>query len=260
MLIKNKKGELSIVILVLLILLLTMVTLFTFAKDTSKIEAEISDAKFLQDSYVKENNVENYLSLALESAIIESYKEIITKGNEEYVGDPAISNSQKEIMFNNLADDIDSIFLEKIKEKFIVEFLGYDYEENYLVKAELHVDSENFEITFAEDSFKIILEELTFIDSYEDISWAYATKIQTSSSLNKLGLESFEKIYEVKEKCKQQSDIQKCFNDEISNFEVVVEGKKDSSDNEYDLVKFTSEKEFLINNNFEKINFEFVLD
>ena len=259
MLNKNKKGELWIVALVLLIFLLTTATLFTFATSSDKIEVEISDARFLQDSYIKEGNVKNYLSLALEEAIVEAYKDITD--NEGYIEDPVIINSEGEIEFNDLAADVNSVFLEKVRSNFQSIFLGYDYDENYLIKAELYVDSDNFEITFEEAVFDLsLLEKIPFEDSYKQIVWRYTPLIEVSSSLKKVGLESFEDIYSVKEDCKVFEDIQTCMQNKILNFNIVVEDKKDLSDNEYKLIKFTSKREFLINNNFEKINFEFVLN
>ena len=213
-------------------------------------EVEISNAGFLQESYIKENNIKNYLSLALEEAIVESYLEI--NNSQEYVTDPVITNSQGEIEFNNLASDLDSNFLEKVKEKFEISFLKYHFEEE--------VGKDNFEITFEDGVFNVVLDEIILKESFEDISWAYTFSPQAFSSLNKLGLEDFEAIYNAKEDCKNQENVQDCMSNLLSNFNIVVENKENLfSDKEYRLVKVSSKRNFLINNNFEKIKFEFVL-
>ena len=69
-------------------------------------------------------------------------------------------------------------------------------------------------------------------------------------------LHSFEKIYDVKEECKNKENIESCFNDELVNFYVSVEIK--GEDNKYSLVTLTSKKEFLFGENFENIKFSFI--
>ena len=79
-------------------------------------------------------------------------------------------------------------------------------------------------------------------------------------NFTKIGIESFEKIYSVKEQCKNEQNaelIKQCFNNLLVNFNAEITQKQKPDSSKYYLATLTSKKEFLINDKFEKIEFSF---
>ncbi len=64
----NKKADVSITILVFMVVVLTGTALFIFASDTGKISAKITDARFLDEIYLKENEINFYINEIIENS------------------------------------------------------------------------------------------------------------------------------------------------------------------------------------------------
>ena len=65
---KSRKGDGAIVLLVLLVLLVTATALFVFLTNTWKFESKISDARVIEELYLKEELVKFYVEQAGEKA------------------------------------------------------------------------------------------------------------------------------------------------------------------------------------------------
>jgi len=260
MLMKNKRGDLSVVLLVFLVLFITIYSLFTFTTSSMNVEEKISNVKIIDKIYSQENLVEFYVKEAGEKAVVKSYKEIIKDSN--YIGGSVILINNVDAEFTFPKKDLNDIFMVKFIDNFKKEFQKYEFDEDYLKDLKEVIISNDFEINFDGNDLNVIFINFEFEENYEKGNLRnikYMPKMILNFDLNKIGLESFDKIYNVKDNCKSQVDIGECFNLELNNFNAVLMNKQKSSGEGYSLVTLTSNKEFLIDGNYEKIEFGFVL-
>ena len=75
MFIKNKKADLATTFLVFMTLIVAGATIFLFLTSSRNIEAKIVDARFMDDLYLKEEQLDFYISEIIEKAFEK------TKGN-----------------------------------------------------------------------------------------------------------------------------------------------------------------------------------
>ena len=73
MIMKNKKGDVSILILVILIVALFGATLFIFSKNNNKINSTIKDARFLNNIYLAESQIDFYINEAIDMTFRKGY-------------------------------------------------------------------------------------------------------------------------------------------------------------------------------------------
>ena len=234
----NKKGVyIGSVIFVIMTILLVVATLFSFLTSTSKVEAEVYDVVFLDTAYSQEKEMNYLLLQELENAVIESYDEILL--NKEYIGGGIVkTNSEGYVEFRDIESNLDSLFKNKIKNK-------------------LHYNS--FEVEKKENIFLVSIAGEKIIKNSSKINISYKPILSSEINLNSLGLNSFKEIYEFKEKCIYESsikEIKNCYNSNrnlISYFDLEIPEKTN-----YIVMTLTSKKEFLINNQLQKISFSFV--
>lgn len=257
MLMNNKRGDLAVTLLVFLILATVLIAIFTFVTNPIKVKEKISSLGVIQDISSQESLVEFYVRQAGESAVILTYKEFASNGI--YIADPVKINSNREIEFFNLNENLNEKFRLKFIENFQKEFEKYEFQEESLKTLKEIIKINNFYTAF--DGNKIILDvnNLEFKESLKDVSVLYAPKINVVLNLNNIGLYDFKGVYDIKESCKIQEDIEGCFNNELVNFNAELQSKENPNKEKYILATLTSKKEFLIEYKFEKIEFSFVV-
>ena len=252
---KNKKGDITILLLVILVLLLTSATLFSFITSSGKVEAKISNARFIENFYSRQDLAEFYLSQAGEIAIVRTYREFVEDDN--YINNP-IYNFKEEVEFREIHSKLNENFHNKFVENFKTEFKKYDFEDDYLKNLKEIIEDEDFDVIVDREILGIVIDSWEMNGSLNDINITYVPGISLKFNLKKVGLHSFEEIYEIKERCKYKEDIESCFSDLI-NFEVSVVEKEKSSGEKYFFVTCATKKDFLIGDGFDRIRFSFVL-
>tara|TARA_Y100000310_G_scaffold339732_1_gene433360 strand:- start:612 stop:1067 length:456 start_codon:yes stop_codon:yes gene_type:complete len=65
----NKRADLAVTLLVLMTLVLTGASLFIFNSNTGKVKIEITDARFLDEIYLVENEINFYIQDMIENSI-----------------------------------------------------------------------------------------------------------------------------------------------------------------------------------------------
>ncbi len=252
---KNKKGDIAILLLVVLVLLLTSATLFSFIISSGKTEVKISNAKFIENFYSRQDLAEFYLSQAGEIAIFKTYNEFVEE--DDYINNP-VYNSNREVEFKELHGKLNENFHNKFVENFKTEFKSYDFEEDYLKNLKEAVNDGDFDVTLDRGILEIVIDSWEMKAFLNDINITYTPGISLKFDLKRVGLHSFEEIYEIKEGCKGDENIEKCFSDLI-NFDVGVVEKEKSDEQKYFFVTCTTKKDFLIEGEFDSIKFGFVL-
>ncbi len=250
---KNRKGDLSVLLLVVLVLLVASVTLFSLVISSGKVKAKISNAQFINNFYSKQDLIEFYLNQAEEKAIVETYNEFVE--NSDYINNPITSG--KEIEFKNINNRLDENFRNRFIENFENEFGNYNFEEDYLNNLKQIILNENFEVVVNKDILIITIDNLEMNSFVENINLTYIPEISLKFNLKKIGLNSFYEIYDVKEKCKNVKDMEDCYGDLI-NFNVSVIEKEKTNGEKYFLVTLVSKKRFLIDGKFDNLQFSFV--
>jgi len=259
MLIKNKRGDMAVVLVVFLTLLITSVSLFVFVTSSNKINAKISDAGIVNNVQIKENEAEFYIKETAEDSVVDSYTEIIQ--NENYIEQPAIYNSEKEVEFKDLNSGADEELNKKFNEKFKGDFENYEFEKEHLKKLKDVISKDGFSALFNGQAFQLNINAFEMNDSSAKVNVSYTPKIFLEINLTRIGLDSFNKIYLSKEECKtgQTAEAMKtCFEDNLRNFNVEVVEKTNSANEKYFLVKLKSKKTFLTETGFENLEFSFV--
>lgn len=251
---KNKKGDIAILLLVVLVLLLTSATLFSFIMSSGKTEVKISNAKFIENFYSRQDLAEFYLSQAGEIAMVKTYKEFVEE--DDYINNP-IYNFKDEVEFKQLHSKLSENFHDRFIENFKTEFNSYDFEEDYLKNLKEIIKDGDFDAVVDEGSLTLAVNDWEMKDSLNDINITYSPGISLKFDLKKAGLHSFEEIYEIKERCKGDENIEDCFSDLI-NFDVSVVEKEKSDKQKYFFVTCATKKDFLIGEEFDSIRFSFV--
>ena len=251
---KNKKVDISILLLVVLVLLLTSATLFSFIMSSGKTEVKISNAKFIENFYSRQDLAEFYLSQAGEIAMVKTYKEFVEE--DDYISNP-IYNFKEEVEFRELHSKLSENFHDKFIENFKTEFKSYGFEEDYLKNLKEIIQDGNFDVVVDVGILILAVNGWEMKASLNDINITYTPGISLKFDLEKVGLHSFEKIYEIKERCKGDKNIEDCFSDLI-NFNVSVVEKEKTSGERYFFVTCATKKDFLIGGEFDMIRFSFV--
>jgi hypothetical protein len=144
---KNKKGDVSILILVILIVALFGATLFIFSKNNDKINSTIKDARFLNNIYLAESQIDFYINEAIDMTFRKGY------GDAGFV----LAFKDNLRMFNK----------EEIKVS------------RYLVKIANEINEDDFQ--FGDEI--IINIDIQIVDDF--IKWLSAHKIITTYNYNK---------------------------------------------------------------------------
>ena len=256
----NKRGDIAIVLLVLLVLLVSLATLFNFATNSKKIEAKFLDVKVMDSIYIEENLVEFYINQAGKKAAIKTFKEFVDDSNKEtydlydYINNRIIVGGDVE--FEELHVNLNKNLKQRFSQNFKEEFESYEFSKDYLNNLKEIVSEDDFNVLLNYGVFQISMNSLEISDSFNNIEIKYKPKILLKFNLENIGLHNFERIYEIKEKCKLEKEIKKCFEENLKNFIVDIEIK--GEDNKYSLVTLTSKKEFLFGENFESVKFSFI--
>ncbi len=247
---KNKKGDMTVLLFVVLVLVMSSATLFSFINSSGKVEAQISDARFIENLYSDRDLAEFYLIGASEITIVKIYDGFVE--SDSYVGNPNY-NSEHQVRFGVLNPGLNKEFRDNFIEEFKTEFSRYDFEEDYLKNLKEIIAVGSFDVVFDGEVLTMSINNWELNDFLNNINVTYSPRIYLKFDMMKMGLHGFEEIYDVKESCKGDENVKSCF-EELVNFEVEVAEKGEDI-----FVEFTSKKDFLIGGEFRNINFGFVL-
>jgi|SRR3989338_844408 len=259
MLIKNKKGDFSVVLLVFLVLLVVLGSLFIFSTRSQKVVTELSGLDIMNSVQLEKNLAQFYVMEAAETSLAESYKEMTLHG--QYIKNPTFDlelNVKFGMLSDTLNEDLGTVFNEKFKKNFE----NYYFNEEYLKNLEDSVMANKFNPSFDGEKLKIDISGLMIKEFSEKINVFYSPEIFAETSLSKIGLDNFSRIYEAKEGCKIQKSaefIKTCFENRLIGFNVEVVNKNSSKDEPLFFVTLTSKKEFLVDGKLESIKLSFIL-
>ena len=254
----NKRGDISIVILVFLVVFVVSASLFVFVTSSLKENVKISGAAIVDKVKLQENSVKFHIKQVGEKSVIKTYKEIIN--NKEYIGDTVILVNNIEPEFKLLNENLNENFKTKFINNFKSEFESYNFEGDYLKNIQSIIYNNLFDIGFNGEILVFSENKQEFYEHSDEIQVTYQPIIKLEFNFTKIGIESFEKIYSVKEQCKNEQNaelIKQCFDNNLINFNTSVIEKEKPNKEKYFLITLTSKKEFLINDKFEKIEFSF---
>ncbi|MEK6917539.1 MAG: hypothetical protein AABW51_01185 [Nanoarchaeota archaeon] len=251
---KNKIGSVHVTLIVFMMITTVVTSIFIFTTSESGFETKISDARVVQFTSNVYDFGEFYINQAGEKAFVDSYIGFIQ--DNSFIENPKM-NSQGDVEFTKLSSNLDNRMLRDISPKFKDNFNSYEFKNNFMEEIKDSINKDKFRITNENEQFKIVVSNLEFNFSSNNINVVYFPEISDLLDLNKVGLNSFDEIYTAKEKCKKDEKIKECFEKELKSFNVSVEQKTDNG-NKYYLIKLSSKKEFFINDEFKSIELSFV--
>lgn len=138
---RNKKGNVPVVILVLLVFVIVSAALFSFVNSAGKLELKISDTRIVEKVYLEENLAEFYMKQAGNSVV-----------------KTGISSSA-------------------FREDFKKEFLDYEFEEGYLLDLKRLIQEDKFSVSQEKEVFMIRLSELRLRGVSSNVDIDYFPKI-----------------------------------------------------------------------------------
>lgn len=257
----NKRGDVQIGILVLLAVLVAGAALFSFWQSYTKDEVIITDARVLDNAYMKENQIRFYIDVALEKAIVESYGPIIAKANFVEAGNEIVFGlDMEELIWTNFRNEI----------------LKYEFKDPMLNDFKNKVMEGSFEISYSGDKVSATLSDMTISSSLVLQSgkrvplWKfvpspfeaqevqqlagvmYKPVIEERVRLEDMGLTGYDSIADAIKLCagKTKEDLQNCLGEKLAGFKIsVVEtaGKQ--------IVSFETKDSFQIGDKLESIKF-----
>lgn len=250
---KNKKADISIVLLVILCFLVCSIVLFLFSQNSDSIKKTISGVFSIKEVQANQNLGEFYLIQAGENALAKTYKEFVENNN--YIDSP-INYSKTDVEFKFLDKRLDKNFKTKFIENFKTEFASYNFDKSSLKDLQLIIkDLSNDNFDFENGVLTITINNWKINKKLEII---YYPQIFIKLDLEKINLYSFEEIYNAKNLCKSNSNIKSCLENQLQNFNIGIEQKIITDENKCNLITFTTKKQFLINNNLNQIKFSFI--
>ena len=252
---RNKRGGMAVVLVVILVLLTITITLISFAKSHDRINVKIAGTGILEQAYAKEEAVDFYIRETSERVLATTFKEIFENG--DYL-QQAIKKDNQYFIFSQLDSGLNEKFKEKFRENFKTEFAKYgfiDSKDLYFQRVASYISDGKFNTDFSDRKLSFDFTAPEIIEKKEEVEINYDYSVGFELTFEEINLESFEKIYEVKEECRQMENAVKtgeCFASKLNNFEFEI------SDNEnYYLVEMKSRKKFFADDTFERIEIRF---
>ena len=243
---RDKRANVWINLLVLLVVITCLAALLSFVASSGKIESEVSNSVVLEQVNLKENLVDFYAKEMVEEALVKTYKEFVEE--EEYVGEPVIYDGTGNVEFVVLRADLKERFKNKFDENFKSEFSKYEFEEEYYQTLKNSVINGNFESSLDGNRLNLNIKNLEIKDSFVKVSVDYVFDSAIELDFKKIGLHSFEDVYGFKE-CVKKREV--C---SLDNFDMQIFEKNGEK-----LVALKSKRSFLIDGEFKKIEFKFVV-
>jgi hypothetical protein len=254
----NKKADLSILLFVILALVLFGYTLFSIISHRGKAEARITDFDKIEEMILTKKDIEYRLTKLGEECFVITYENFTKEG--KFLEEP-LGRKNGIYVFTELKEDLENEYIEEtricmnkegvaILRRWNNEHLNPEFQIKnpflwtlYNIPIDLKIESsKSYKITFKD--FEIAKED----------KFNYKINLTTNINLGKIGLLSFQDIKEVT-KCGEEDCREK-----ISKglFEIEVE-EIEIEEEIYNKYHFTSKREFLLNNEFKKIEFEFLV-
>lgn len=233
----NKKGDISILLLVLMVLLLSASVLYIFAKYSGKAEAIVADARFVENSIVKEEDIYFYAENAAENALAEIYFNAlleISKGNSFLENE--IRNSLKDRFKSNFVrtESRDEKFIE-MKNKINNDEFNFQNTANSM---EINLPEISLSGTLAiRDKKRVFLWDViptptTYEELKAHIGVIYRPSIHINISLKEIGLYSFDEVILAKTQCVNEEESKKCMEEKINGFNAL---KKETAETSFEL-------------------------
>src|SRR3989344_7523303 len=174
MLMKNKKGDFSIVLLVFLVLLVVLVSLFIFSTRSQKVVIALSDSDIINKVQLEKNLAQFYVMEVTETSLVESYKEMTMHG--QYVKNPSFDlelNVKFGLLSGTLNNDLNVTFKEKLKENFG----NYHFDEEYMKNLKEGVKADKFNSSFNGEKLWLGISGLEIKEFSEKINITYSPDI-----------------------------------------------------------------------------------
>jgi len=274
MIIKNKKGDLATTLLVFMTLVLVGAALLSFIYSKG-IEATIADSRFIDNLYIKEDQIKFYLTEAGVNSLAKSYDDIVK-------GDFLVSSPKKEnevLVFDNFNENFAN---DNLKEKFSAnlkrEIAKYKFNDKTLLEFQKEISAGKFNVDLKDDVFFIEFRDFSikggsvigekeriwvwgFIPTtYKEeklkslISVIYRPAFLISVNITENGLATFKEIYFVSNVCKGEENTAQCISNRLKVFDVGVQ-KQDK----YKFVSLKSKQKFLVNEELKNIEIKFLI-
>lgn len=252
----GKRGNVQVTVFILLAILLMGFTIFKFATTSKIVEEKIGGAEVMESFYSDEEQINFYFQETGERAAIKAYKEFASEG---WYAD-GMQFVDGNVVFENLNPGFRENFIIAFEEKFKEEFAKYKFENSYYQRVSEYLQKGDLiaELDASGNilKFKMAAPQMIVITNNE-LRGSYSFEIKNKIRLDEIGLESFEKIKDAKDSCKNEGDVVKikdCISNKIKNFE-----SSGRESNGYYLIDLQSKKEFFIDGNKERVEFNFAM-
>lgn len=250
---RNKKANLDIVIFTIMVLVICTYALVKIASYREKFEYRIKGYNIVEDFQLEKKDLDYRLKKYLEECTTTFYF-YVTK-NKGFYEEKEVEGG---LFFDKIKENVNQNFLNGVKNclritargenKNFLEENKYPYKKLLLKKLE----EENFNLTVDEQDIKIEIKEIQFTS----LDVTKKDNLTAKISFKKIGLLPFEDINKTLQ-CKKDNN---CIEEITKNlFKVKLEEKKETKNNKeisYLVYNFTSRREFYIQDEFKKINFE----
>lgn len=249
----NKKAiSLAITILVILVLVLVGFTLFSMITGAKNLQKKVIAPAYIFESISsEEEQLAFYLTEILEKAFVKTYYDFAKNFNSE-------TEISKQEFETKLIENI-KIINNNLKTGESIE-LG-------AIKKE--IEKENFKINIDDASnIEFFIPDYLDLGIYESgITVRHKSDLKAKLSFNNLQFHSFQEIFDKIKICKEKAnekemnegDMKACFN--LKYFDVeVAKAVSEQENKEFFDVILTSKKKFLIDNMFEDIDMEFIIE
>lgn len=138
---KNKKGNVPVVILVLLVFVMAFATIFSFVSNAGKLELKISDTRIVEKVYLEENLAEFYIKQAGNSVVKTGISSNVFRGD------------------------------------FKKEFLSYRFETDFLLDLKQLIQEDKFSVSKEKEVFIVRISELRLRGVSNNVDIDYFPKI-----------------------------------------------------------------------------------
>lgn len=258
----NKKGSLDIVLFVMLVIFIVIYTTAQIISHKNKIDLRFEGYDIAEEFLLEKKDLEYRLYKIGEECLIRSYNNFLTQ--KKYLKQP-IQERDRIPVFIGLNETLFEEFKEKIKECIkekatnYYEFIKKGDDKNK-EKFYEKLKTENFDLTYSNNHINIQIKEFLF--EKKNTKNNFLTNVSAHLNFEKIGLIDFSKLEEIS-KCEDEDCAKKITKD---LFDVKIERKvyREESSNKiifyhYNKFNLESKRDFLINDEFKKTKFSFLV-
>jgi hypothetical protein len=258
--IRNKKGDITIVIFVIMVVALSGAVLVMMLLEDRNVKNELKTPEEVSNLYSEEELLNYHIRNILEEAVVRTYETAAKSG--EYISNSPDCFYKGQKFFCTINPGLKSYLQQNIQTRLLQNLNFTEFIEDLNEKGMLlDISLKNYEFVYS-DKVKFSLKNITFIYDSEkktgikDVIIRHSFNISQETNFDEIGLDDFNTIYEKIISCKN-ANFKECF--KLKHFNTIIEDTKIENKDFYN-IRLSSKEEHSIDKESRKVEFSFLVE